>query len=120
MDEEPIFYINDEVGSSINHSDDPNCCLSPFIYMPNCEGDDYSQAKTFSIFWVCKDLKKEEYLERDFLKGITEKEWRSARLFPWYDVYPEYFEAELKKHRDYKPPFDAKEKHQELQAKYAE
>lgn len=59
MDEEPIFYINDEVGSSITHSDDPNCCLSPFIYMPNCEGDDYSQAKTFSIFWVCKDVKKE-------------------------------------------------------------
>ena len=59
-------------------------------------------------------------MERDFLKGVTEKEWRSARLFPWYDVYPEYFAEELKKHRDYKPPFDAKVKHQELQTKYAE
>ena len=32
MDEEPCFYINDEVGSSISHSDTPNTRMMPFIY----------------------------------------------------------------------------------------
>jgi hypothetical protein len=40
MDEEPTFYMNDEVGTSICHSDSPNTKLSPLIYSPNCEADD--------------------------------------------------------------------------------
>lgn len=40
MDEEPTFYINDEVGTSIMHSDAPNIKLVPIIYSPNCEPDD--------------------------------------------------------------------------------
>ena len=40
MDEEPTFYINDEVGSSICHSDQPNTKMSPLIYSPNCEAED--------------------------------------------------------------------------------
>ena len=35
MDEEPCFYVTDEVGSAISHSDTPNCKLPPFIYSPN-------------------------------------------------------------------------------------
>ena len=31
-DEDSIWYINDEFGSSINHSDIPNCAMFPFIY----------------------------------------------------------------------------------------
>ena len=31
-DEDAIYYFNDEFGSSINHSDVPNCCLFPFIF----------------------------------------------------------------------------------------
>ena len=37
MDQEPTFYINDEVGNTIGHSDDPNLKMSPLIYSPNCE-----------------------------------------------------------------------------------
>jgi hypothetical protein len=40
MDEEPTFYICDEVGTSICHSDDPNTKLAPIIYSPNNEVDD--------------------------------------------------------------------------------
>lgn len=35
MDEENIWYLMDEVGSSIKHSDDPNLAVHPFIYSPN-------------------------------------------------------------------------------------
>ena len=31
-DEDAIYYFNDEFGSSINHSDMPNCCMFPFIF----------------------------------------------------------------------------------------
>jgi hypothetical protein len=40
MDEDPTFYINDEVGAAISHSDDPNCKIAPLIYSPNNEQDD--------------------------------------------------------------------------------
>ena len=64
--------------------------------------------------WATAEIKKEAMLERDYLQGITEKEWRSARLLPWYDVYPEYYENELKKFREIKPQFDAIDKHKAL------
>ena len=36
MDSDPTFYVNDEVGCSIMHSDTPNTKLAPLIYAPNC------------------------------------------------------------------------------------
>ncbi len=37
MDEESAWYIMDEVGSSIKHSDKPNVALFPFVYSPDCK-----------------------------------------------------------------------------------
>ena len=90
MDEEPTFYINDEVGCSICHSDQPNTKMSPLIYSPNCEPDD-SQTMTYSVVWATKDIKNNEYLYRDYLHGIDETKWRSAKLLPWFNVFEEYF-----------------------------
>lgn len=53
MDEESIWYIMDEVGSSISHSDVPNLAVHPFIYAPNNEFD--AQTITYSICWPLKD-----------------------------------------------------------------
>lgn len=47
MDEENIWYITDEVGSSIKHSDEPNLAVHPFIYAPNNEFD--SHTITYSV-----------------------------------------------------------------------
>ena len=90
MDEEPTFYINDEVGTSISHSDTPNVRLVPFIYSPNCDMDD-NQTTTFSLLWPTQDIKKDECLSRDYLHGITEAQWRSSRLYPWFNVFEEYY-----------------------------
>ena len=91
MDQEPCFYIHDEVGNSITHSDSPNVKMAPFIFSPNCEHDD-DKAMTYSIMWPTQTIKKEHYIERDYLDGIDEKQWRSARLYPWFNVFEEYYE----------------------------
>ena len=117
MDEEPTFYINDEVGNSISHNDKPNCKLCPFIYSPNCEADDV-KTTTFSIMWPIEDIQKENYIYRDFLSGIDETKWRSARLCPWFNVYEEYYAEEYKKFTDFKPAFDALKLHEQYQTDY--
>ena len=35
MDEECVWYVMDEVGSAIKHSDNPNLAVHPLIYSPN-------------------------------------------------------------------------------------
>lgn len=49
MDEENIWYINDEVGSLIRHSDKPNMAVHPFIYAPNNALD--AHTITYTICW---------------------------------------------------------------------
>lgn len=112
MDEDPCFYIPDEVGCSITHSDTPNCRMMPFIYSPNATVDDAATI-TYSIVWPTEPIKKEGYLQRDFLAGITEQEFRSARLFPWFNVYEEYYLQELEKWKAEKPNFNAMQRHEE-------
>lgn len=117
MDEEPTFFIMDEVGSAISHSEKPNTKLAPIIYSPNNMHND-EKVMTYSLMWVTEDIPKEKYLYRDYLHGITEKEWRSARYLPWFNVFPEYFEKEFKRFCEDKPPFDALARHAEYQANY--
>ena len=117
MDEEPTFYVNDEVGCAISHSDAPNTRLAPIIYSPDGIPDD-PKTMTFTLMWTTQAIKKEQYFERDYLWGITEHQWRSARLFTWFDVFPEYFEQEWVKFQQYKSPFEVEKIHQKLQEDY--
>jgi len=91
MDEEPTFYINDEVGNAVSHNDEFNSQLAPIIYSPNCDISD-NNTTTYSLLWVTQDIKKNNFIYRDYLHGITEKEYRSARLLPWFKVFDEYYE----------------------------
>jgi tubulin--tyrosine ligase-like protein 12 len=88
-DEDPIWYINDEIGSAINHSDKPNVALFPFIYSPsNTFKDDMI---TYSLLWPLRDIQKNEEINRDFLTNISENQQRSARLTCWFDTPKDYF-----------------------------
>lgn len=76
-DRMPIWYVMDELGSGITHSDKPNFRVIPFIFM-----DDGS---TYSILFPIADCAKEEYVTRDFVEGsgTTDEDVRSALLLPW-------------------------------------
>jgi tubulin--tyrosine ligase-like protein 12 len=88
-DEDAIWYINDEIGSTINHSDIPNVALFPFIYSPsNTFKDDMI---TYSLLWPLKDIRKNDEISRDYLTNITEDQQRSARLTCWFNTPKEYF-----------------------------
>lgn len=89
-DEDAIYYFNDEFGSSINHSDVPNCCLFPFIFSKNNKFED--DIITYSLLWPKKDIKKGDEIFIDFLANIGENEERSARLTCWYKTPKEYFQ----------------------------
>lgn len=79
----------DEVGCALQHSDDFNVEIHPFIYCPdlmamqnpdNHASPDPSVRITFSILWPKKDIEENAIMTRDFLPRITEDEFRSGRL----------------------------------------
>ena len=80
------------------------------IFSPNNDHED-SHTMTYSLLWLTEDVKKNHFIYRDFLHGIDEKQWRSARLIPWFKVFDEYYAQEYKKWASYEPPFDAMELH---------
>lgn len=40
MDESSVWYVLDELGSFVQHSDTPNVKIMPFLYLPNGKLDD--------------------------------------------------------------------------------
>eukprot|EP00826_Nyctotherus_ovalis_P033880 TRINITY_DN2766_c0_g1_i3.p1 TRINITY_DN2766_c0_g1~~TRINITY_DN2766_c0_g1_i3.p1 ORF type:complete len:235 (+),score=44.62 TRINITY_DN2766_c0_g1_i3:1043-1747(+) len=94
---EPYWYVMDELGSALNHSDIPNMALFPFLYSPS---NDFGKSMTgICLLWPTRDLMLGSLLYRDFLYGVSELQARSARLSVWYDTPKELFvvqNAELK------------------------
>ena len=117
MDEENIWYINDEIGSLMKHSDQPNFAMHPFIYAPNNKIDDPTTI-TYSVCWPLKDIAEGDVIYRDFLEGYDEEKFRSTRFTVWFDTPKEYFEEQLKIYRSYKPIEDATVVHQKFQERF--
>jgi tubulin--tyrosine ligase-like protein 12 len=97
MDEENIWYINDEVGCAMRHSDAPNFAIHPFIYAPNNKFD--AHTITYSVCWPLKDIAEGETIYKDYLKGIDESKFRSARFTVWFNTPEEYFSEQLSLYR---------------------
>ncbi|XP_012276050.1 tubulin--tyrosine ligase-like protein 12 [Orussus abietinus] len=72
----PIWYIMDELGSAINHSDDPNFRTVPFLYA--------SEGVTYTLLFPIKDVPFEAEITRDYVEGVTnDPNKRRALLLPW-------------------------------------
>ena len=71
----PLWYVNDELGSAIVHSDEPNFRLIPFIHA--------SERVTYSLLFPIKDVDEGDQVTRDYAEGV-EKD-RELMLLPWQD-----------------------------------
>ncbi|CAA7016089.1 unnamed protein product [Microthlaspi erraticum] len=94
IDETSLWYVMDELGSALGHSDEPNFIVSPFLFMPSGNLD---SAVSYSIMWPIKDTRKGDECTRDFLSGIGEDKQRSARLTAWFHTPENYFIHEFEK-----------------------
>lgn len=71
----PAWYIMDEFGSQVKHSDQPSCCLAPFFYT---EGE-----IAYSVLWPLRDLSDGDEVTRDYTYGEPDPLVRRCRLIPW-------------------------------------
>jgi tubulin--tyrosine ligase-like protein 12 len=82
LDETSIWYVCDELGSAIQHSDSANVKMMPFLYSEDNKVGENMWA--YSIFWPLKSIASGEYIYRDYLHGLSEEKQRSSRLAIWY------------------------------------
>ncbi|KAM9845763.1 tubulin--tyrosine ligase-like protein 12 [Aulostomus maculatus] len=71
----PVWYIMDEFGSQVQHSDQPSCCMAPFF----CVQDQLA----YTLLWPLQDLQKGDEVTRDYAYGETNALVRRCRLLPW-------------------------------------
>lgn len=73
----PIWYVMDELGSGILHSNSPNCRVVPFIHA--------TEQMTYSLLFPIEDLEEGDQLYRDFVEGVpSDCKERDALLLPWH------------------------------------
>ncbi|KAL5219467.1 hypothetical protein ABZP36_020151 [Zizania latifolia] len=97
IDETPVWYVMDEMGSAMRHSDDANFRVAPFLFMP--EGN-LASAISYAVLWPVRDVHTGEECARDFLFGIGEDKQRSARLTAWFHTPDNYFIQEFRKYKE--------------------
>ncbi|XP_075490378.1 LOW QUALITY PROTEIN: uncharacterized protein LOC142528958 [Primulina tabacum] len=95
IDETSVWYVMDELGSALRHSDESNFRVSPFLYMPNGR---LESAVSYSILWPTKNIEEGDECTRDFLFGIGEEKQRSSRLTAWFHTPQNYFIREYEKY----------------------
>lgn len=95
IDETSVWYVMDELGSALRHSDEPNFRVSPFLYMPDGK---LASAISYSVLWPIQYVEKGEECTRDFLPNIGEEKQRSARLSAWFHTPENYFVKQYEKH----------------------
>ncbi|XP_059053263.1 tubulin--tyrosine ligase-like protein 12 [Achroia grisella] len=82
----PVWYVLDELGCGITHSDNPNFRTVPFIYVPT--------QVTYTIIFPIRDVKEGDAITRNFVEGnYPHYRQRDAMLIPWkhYDYFDEDF-----------------------------
>lgn len=75
-DRAPIWYVPDEVGAAVQHSDTPNVRMIPFVHLPD--------KITYSILFPLEHIPCDSFVFRDYAEGPeTDPDTRRALLLPW-------------------------------------
>ncbi|XP_023304838.2 tubulin--tyrosine ligase-like protein 12 [Lucilia cuprina] len=78
-DRQPIWYVMDEVGSAVGHSDVPNFRLVPFLHL--------NSQTTYSLLFPIKDVECGDLVSRDYVEYVSkDAKERKALLLPWSHV----------------------------------
>ncbi|XP_033630779.1 tubulin--tyrosine ligase-like protein 12 [Asterias rubens] len=103
-DKQPVWYILDEFGSRIHHSDTPNCRLVPLLYA--------SQNIAYDLLFPLRHLEYGEDVTVDFAFNHPDPLMRQIHLLPWQHSdlthvsteHPEPDDAYLSRCCNYKAP----------------
>lgn len=71
----PVWYVMDEFGSQVQHSDQPSCGMAPFFHIQG--------QLPYSILWPLRDLQEGDEVTRDYAYGETDPLMRRCCLLPW-------------------------------------
>ncbi|XP_005101996.1 tubulin--tyrosine ligase-like protein 12 [Aplysia californica] len=71
----PLWYVMDEFGSRIQHSDDPSVRIVPFYYA--------ELNLAFSLMWPTTSLEEGDEVTRNYVENQADSAVRSAKLVPW-------------------------------------
>ncbi|XP_072233313.1 tubulin--tyrosine ligase-like protein 12 [Leuresthes tenuis] len=71
----PVWYIMDEFGSQVQHSDQPSCGMVPFFFI--------NGQLAYTVLWPLHDLQEGDEVSRDYAYGETNSLVRRCRLLPW-------------------------------------
>lgn len=74
-DQLPLWYIMDEFGSAVQHSDNPNFKIVPFLNL--------AEGIVYSLLFPLRCAHKGDEVLRDYVFGIADEIERRARLLPW-------------------------------------
>ncbi|VDK70229.1 unnamed protein product [Cylicostephanus goldi] len=82
LDEEtmPLWYIMDEFGTRISHSDKPNVKVVPLYFIP--------QGEAYSVLFLTKEVKDGEEIYRDFADNALcrqHPDWRRFLMAPYLE-----------------------------------
>lgn len=72
----PVWYIMDELGSRIQHSDNPSAAMSVFFCIP--------LQMAFSLIWPLRDLDYEDEVTRTYYSVVGDSELAAVcHMLPW-------------------------------------
>uniref|UniRef100_A0A3Q0R5E6 Tubulin tyrosine ligase-like family, member 12 n=1 Tax=Amphilophus citrinellus TaxID=61819 RepID=A0A3Q0R5E6_AMPCI len=71
----PMWYIMDEFGSQVQHSDQPTCSMAPFFYIQG--------QLAYTVLWPLQDLNEGDEVTRDYAYGEPDPLVRQCCLLPW-------------------------------------
>ncbi|XP_050353813.1 tubulin--tyrosine ligase-like protein 12 [Nymphalis io] len=85
-DRVPVWYVMDELGSGITHSDNPNFRIVPFMYIP--------EQLTYTLLFPIENVEEGDIITRNFVEGhYADSRQREAMLIPW--TYYEHFDDDF-------------------------